>query len=315
MSDSDSDHRSSRRPMGSRGKKQVKQPEVAKRGRGRPRKPVVESDNESIVLTSEDDEEVMDIPNSDDSDSSNNSSSEEEESKEVVPHDTNFELPTAKDQPKVWVLVGSCGSGKTFALKKIIYEHSKNSHFKFGVVYTATKFTGDYSWSPDKSVMEFDEEHFKKYIGNLKKKVEEGVAKHGKGWKLPHNYCIFDDNNGMLTQSEFMINFISTHRHTSTTVFVLSQMLTARGAVSTTMRSNTSFALMWPTASQTTLKGLYDNFGGLFKFPEFKAALDSCRARKHSCLVLKNSPDNQTIEEQFCTILAGKFPENFQLRF
>ena len=226
-----------------------------------------------------------------------------------------FQLPDESEQPKVWVLVGSCGSGKSHFLKSVFYQYAMQKHFKFGLCYTATKFTGDYGFLPDRSIREWDEEHFKGYLSNLKKKTAEGVAKNGTGWKLPHNFVIFDDNNGILSQSEFMINFISTHRHTRTTVFICSQLLTARGAVSTTMRANTSFALMWPTNSRNALKGLYENFGGAMEPDEFKRALNQCRQRKYSCLVLKNAPDNETVEEMFCTITAATFPETFQLKF
>jgi hypothetical protein len=226
-----------------------------------------------------------------------------------------FVLPTSAEQPKVFVLAGACASGKTFMLKSCMYRFAQAKHFRFGITFTATAFTGDYDWAPKRSIHEWDEEYFKAYIKNLKNKVEEGVEKYGKGWRLPHNYVVFDDNNGTLTQSEFMINFISTHRHTSTTVFILSQLLTARGAVSTTMRANTSYAMMWPTASRNALKGLYDNYGGGMTFEEFKAALNECRKRKYSCLVLKNSAENVTVADQFCTIVAPTFPEGFQLKF
>ena len=227
----------------------------------------------------------------------------------------SFNLPTSAEQPKVFVLAGACASGKTYMLKSCMYRFAQAKHFRFGLTFTATAFTGDYDWAPKRSIHEWDEEFFKAYINNLKKKVEEGVEKNGKGWRLPHNYVVFDDNNGTLTQSEFMINFISTHRHTSTTVFILSQLLTARGAVSTTMRANTSYAMMWPTASRNALKGLYDNYGGGMTFEEFKAALNECRKRKYSCLVLKNSAENVTVADQFCTIVAPAFPEGFQLKF
>lgn len=226
-----------------------------------------------------------------------------------------FVLPTSAEQPKVFVLAGACASGKTYMLKSCMYRFAQAKHFRFGLTFTATGFTGDYDWAPKRSIHEWDEDYFKAYINNLKKKVEEGVEKNGKGWRLPHNYVVFDDNNGTLTQSEFMINFISTHRHTSTTVFILSQLLTARGAVSTTMRANTSYAMMWPTASRNALKGLYDNYGGGMTFEEFKAALNECRKRKYSCLVLKNSAENVTVADQFCRIVAPTFPEGFQLKF
>ena len=81
------------------------------------------------------------------------------------------------------------------------------------------------------------------------------------------------------------------------------------------MRANTSYAMMWPTASRNALKGLYDNYGGGMTYEEFKEALNECRKRKYSCLVLKNSAENVTVADQFCSIVAPTFPEGFQLKF
>jgi hypothetical protein len=311
MSDTDSDVPVKRRVV------KKKKPASAKKLKRQPVKPRVKGGKRRPLISSEDESESSESSESDaysGSDHPSDSEEEKEGADKVIPAG-NFTLPDEEEQPKVWVLVGACASGKTHMLKFIHYLYAKRKHFKFGITYTPTKFTGDYNWAPDRSIMAFDEDHFKSYIDSLKKKVEEGVEKHGNGFKLPHNYVVFDDNNGVLTQSPFMINFISTHRHTSTTVFVLSQLLTARGAVSTTMRANTSFALMWPTSSGNAIKGLFDNYGGLMNKDEFKDALNSCRERKFSCLVLKNSPDHQTIAEQFTTIKARDFPKDFKILF
>ena len=323
MSDSDAPVRRSKGGKSTNRRKPVKQAKggmTNKKGR----RAVIEdsssseseqSESDDQLSSEEEEEEVMDIPSGSDSEDEKPRKKKKdcEETSQILPG--QFELPGEDEQPKVWVLVGACASGKTYMLKYIHYRYGKQKHFKFGVTYTPTAYTGDYSWAPERSIMAFNEAHFEAYMDNLKKKVEEGVAKHGKGFKLPHNYVIFDDNNGTLTASPFMINFISTHRHTSTTVFMLSQLLTARGSVSTSVRANTSFALMWPTASKKDLKGLIDTYSGEMTPQEFKDALSSCRSREFSCLVLKNSAKNVTVQEQFTTIKAGEFPEDFQLNF
>ena len=75
-----------------------------------------------------------------------------------------FVLPTSAEQPKVFVLAGACASGKTFMLKSCMYRFAQAKHFKFGVTFTATGFTGDYDWAPERSIREWDEEFFKAYI-------------------------------------------------------------------------------------------------------------------------------------------------------
>ncbi len=324
MSDTDSDvpvkrHVVKKKPAPKARAAKIKQP-VKARQKGKPRPLISSESEESSESESESSGSEESSSDSGSNDSSPGSESDKEEKSNVDPDQLipagDFQLPGEDEQPKVWVLVGACASGKTHMLKYIQYKYAKRKHFKWGCTYTATKFTGDYNWAPERSIMDFDEEHFKQYIKSLRDKVEAGVAKHGSDFKLPHNYVIFDDNNGVLSQSPFMINFISTHRHTSTTVFVLSQLLTARGAVSTTMRANTSYALMWPSSNHNVIKSLYDNFGGKFeKRADFAAALESCGKRSYSCLVLKNSTKYRTVAEQFTTIKAGEFPKDFELKF
>ena len=79
-------------------------------------------------------------------------------------------------------------------LKSCLYRFAQAKHFKFGVTFTATGFTGDYDWAPERSIKEWDEEYFKAYIMHLRNKVAEGVKKNKNGFRLPHNYVIFDDS-------------------------------------------------------------------------------------------------------------------------
>ena len=322
MSDTDSDVPVKRRVAKKKApalKKAAKRKQPIKsRQKGKPRQ-LISSESDSDSSSEKSDSSRSESNNETDSGVESEVQSESEESKgdpDQMISTSGFQLPGSDEQPKVWVFVGVCASGKTHMLKYIQYLYAKKQHFKWGCIYTGTKFTGDYGWAPERSVLDFDEEHFMQYVKSMRSKVEEGVANYGSDFKLPHNFVIFDDNNGVLSQSPFMINFISTHRHTSTTVFVLSQLLTARGAVSTTMRANTSYALMWPSANHIVIKSLFDNFGGLFqKRADFAAALNSCGKRPYSCLVLKNSTKHRTIAEQFTCIKAGEFPKDFEIKF
>lgn len=186
------------------------------------------------------------IIESSEEDTSESSSSEGEvdEASDVGRDSACFTLPTAKEQPKIFFLCGSCASGKSHMLKYMMYLFGKKKHFKFGLCFTSTKFTGDYAYLPDKSVREFDMDDLKSYIKHLRNKMEVEKKEHDKDLKLPHNFVIIDDSIGMFQNSVFFCNFIGTHRHTRTTVFLLSQLLTAARSVSTVVRANTSFAMM-----------------------------------------------------------------------
>ena len=49
-------------------------------------------------------------------------------------------------------LIGTCGSGKSFLLRNLIYQFSKTNMFKFGTVFTGTSFNTDYDFMPEDSV-------------------------------------------------------------------------------------------------------------------------------------------------------------------
>ena len=214
-----------------------------------------------------------------------------------------LDLPGADEKPQVYAMIGSPKVGKTHMLKSMMHIFESRKQFSWGITFGEPD---QYTWMPTRSVRIYDDEYFKNYITNLRQKQFEGV-------KIPPNYVVFDDFFGHFTA--WQNKFMSIHRQTNTTVFILCQLLTARGAVSTTMRANTSYAMMWPTASQNVnihvVKDLYEHFGGELSYEKFEQALRACHKKQYSCLVYKNSPEI----EQFCTIVAPTFPEGFQLKF
>jgi hypothetical protein len=226
-----------------------------------------------------------------------------------------FVLPTKEEEPKIFVLCGSCASGKSWMLRYLMYLYAKSKMFSFGLCFTQTAYTGDYSYLPEKSVKEFDMDYLESYIKHLRAKIEAGKEQHGKKWNLPHNFVIIDDSIGLVTSSSFFINFIGTHRHTRTTIFLLSQLLTAARSVNTVVRANTSFALLWSTSMASALDGLWKSYGQFFTYKEFKEKLDACRERKYSCLLFKNSPDITDPDEAYCSILASADTPDFRLVF
>lgn len=279
-----------------------------KRGRGRPRKQPLESESEQESERSASESE----PDSEEQQTSSEEEEEEEEKEIKIVHNV-FKLPGLDQKENVFVLVGSCGSGKTHLLKFCMYKYALQRHYKFGVVFSQSAFTGDYRWAPDEYVREYEEDWFLQYWDNMKRKVEEGVEKNGEGYKIPRNFVVFDDSLGLLNSSGKFLNFIATHRHTSTDIWILTQALTARGSCAPVIRLNTTYAFMFPTASLDNKKGLHQNFGGMMTRERFYQELDDLRKRKYSCLLLRNLAD-ATPENQFCTILAGKVPE-FRLKY
>jgi len=284
------------------------------------RKPVkkpavpVKKSKEAIARSESDSSEYEDSTESEESSSEESSSEEEEEGIKTG----SFDLPTAKEQAKIWVLTGVPASGKSHMMKYVMYLYGKQKHFKGGIlVFSPSAFNGDYDFLPKKALRnKFDENYLEAYVNNLQKKVEEGKEKNGKDWRLPHNALILDDCIGTMNSGgQFLMNFFSCHRHTSTTVFVLNQYLAAARSVSTCLRNVTSFALCWPQSLEHSVQAMYKAYGRrLGTLEEFEKALDKCREKKYSCLLFIGSNDIKNGIDQYRYITAGKFPD-FQLDF
>lgn len=245
-----------------------------------------------------------------------------EPTEEEAPAAGGFELPT---DPAIMVFVGSCAAGKSYMLRYCMYLWSQMHHFGFGLCFCPTSFNGDLSFLPKRAVKEeYNEEYLEAYIKNLRQKTEEGKEKNGRDWQLKPNFVIFDDCLSLLVGSKFFNNWVSTFRHTNTSILILTQYMAASRSVSTLLRNCTNYAFMWPQSLENSLEAMHSAYGQMFKridksdkssYDQFCEALDKCRQRKYSCLVYKNSPDIINKEQAYTRIKASEFPQNFKMVF
>ena len=84
------------------------------------------------------------------------------------------------------------------------------------------------------------------------------------------SFILFDDLVGVLTQNTpFFQNFVTTARHLNISIVIAAQYI-AKG-ISTTLREQVNFAIMFRSKNQRTLKYLYESFGQLFEtYDQFK---------------------------------------------
>ncbi len=222
-----------------------------------------------------------------------------------------FRLPT---KPAIFTMTGQPKSGKSYMMKYIMFLYCQMGYFSGGgLVFTPTKFNGDYNFLPDRAVIpRYSGEHLEAHIENLRRLTETGRAENGADWSLKPNFVILDDCLGLLKESEWFNNWISTYRHTNTSIFIMSQYLASRQSVNTLLRNCTTFALMWPSISKNNLQAMYNAYGGVFENEEeFKRELLKCKNVKHTCLLYKALQPSK--DETYCTLLAGDIPKDFQM--
>lgn len=202
------------------------------------------------------------------------------------------------------VLVGRSGRGKSHLMRYLLTDMFSRGKLKFGLVFTKTKYNNDYDFLPSNRVIEgFDEGKLETYFNNLKK-IKESKK------KVPPNFIIFDDLQGVLTnQTRFMINFLATHRHLNITVFTAVQYLGSSNSVNPLAREQTSLAILFQSRTRRTLENIYNAWGGLFPtFDEFKDHFLTATQEKYTAMVYSEHVDN--IEDNYISIQApADFPK------
>ena len=190
----------------------------------------------------------------------------------------NFEFDLSR--PRIFVIVGRCGSGKSVAMRCILKDCAQKGLFAFGRVYTSTKQMNT-EWSsiiPSKHIFDnYSDAHLKQYINKLK----EWKIKNKK--PLPPSFLIFDDLLAVMNiHSPLLKWFFSVHRHWNITIFLSSQHLVS--SVSTMLRTLTDYAIVFANRFKRDRKQLCAAFGQLLEDEnDFLRMLDSLK--KHEAIL------------------------------
>ncbi len=188
-------------------------------------------------------------------------------------------------KPKVTLLIGACGSGKTNAVKHIILKNAiKNKIFQFGLVFSKTgKFNNDYKYVPEEYVYQgFNENVLKSYL----KMLQDQTRKTG---KPPANFIVLDDLLSLLNnRSGFFANFLATHRHYNTSIFLCAQQL--KLGASTTLREIVNYVVAFNSKRFDTQEALFKEFSTLFKsFRDFQMHFQKVTSKPFHGMFYDNS--------------------------
>ena len=184
-------------------------------------------------------------------------------------------------KPAICVNIGACGAGKSNMLKYLLLKdvlNKKEQGFKFGIVFTRTKFNKDLDFLPDKyKYTEYKPELLKKYMNGLEKlKKETG--------KIPKNFVIFEDQQGLLNRAEpVLTNFLSSFRHYNCSCFLNFQYLYGASPL---LREIATYCIMFSSNSHRTMNGLFENFGQLFEnYNQFRAYFKKNTHKPYTAIV------------------------------
>ena len=141
----------------------------------------------------------------------------------------------------VILLCGKQGSGKTNAVRHLLLKHTVDLKiYDVILVFTQTKFDGEYDFLPDNMVVEgYNEQILQSFLQLLSSQIDKK-----KGTTAPRNAIVFDDLIGLLSKHDpFLINFFGTLRHFSSDVYLPVQHLNTGS--STILRNITTHAILF----------------------------------------------------------------------
>ena len=216
--------------------------------------------------------------------------------------------------PSCILLVGKPKKGKTTALKYLLLKNSLDNfegsaNFEFGLVFSKSKFTGEYDFIENQEYVfeDYDESILEKYLNKLKETLENGN-------EVPNNFVVFDDMIGVLNKlSPFFVNFLGTHRKTNTSIFFATQHL--KTGSSTTLREITTHALIFNSKQMNTLQAVYENFGAMFKnIGEFKDNFWDITKEPYTAMLYLQDVD--TIDDNYLSYKAPDISNwDYQLKY
>ena len=189
--------------------------------------------------------------------------------------------------PQISVFLGKPKKGKSWALRWAVLKNTlDNKIFKYGIVFTRTKFNGDYNWLPDEYVYEdYDPMILQQYLDGLKKLPED---------QLEPSFIIFDDIQGVLNGNDKVLTSLNAcHRHFKISIFYCFQYIYGHGSTPV-LRECTTMAFLFNSKGKRTLEALYENFGQLFdSFNEFKEYYLECTKDKYTAMLYIQDIDNK----------------------
>ena len=205
---------------------------------------------------------------------------------------------TTSSVGNILIFVGKPKSGKSFAIKSLLYHYQ--GYFRFGKCITGTAFLGDYDYIGKENVVDgYDEKQLEEYILSLRRRREGGEL-------IPPNFIIMDDLMGKISiYTPFFTNWIASYRHTNTTIFMSGQALTR--TTPTFMRSCADYAFMFRTLGETDIDYLRNYWGGLFMDKKtFSPFFKKSTEQEHSCLVY--SRENVRIKDAYAVHISSIVP-------
>jgi hypothetical protein len=202
------------------------------------------------------------------------------------------------DYPFSIIITGMPGAGKTGFIKYIFLSNHptyKEDPFKYGIVFTNTKFDNEYDYCPQKYVhAAYNEDILRNFI-----ELQKENSHH-------KTFIVFDDClDKKAFQSKLFTELVTQYRHLNINLIITAQYLKL---VTPAMKECCRYAILLKSSTEDSIKSNYESFGFGFsdrkKFEEYirencvnyGAILVDRRAKQDEPLYqVKRAPDPKTL--------------------
>jgi hypothetical protein len=212
--------------------------------------------------------------------------------------------------PQCYFFIGKPKSGKSFAVKYMLYQYLKAKYFANGIIISPTaRMSGDFDFMPDDCIWDkYNLEQILARVGKL-----EAYRKNNGNKLPPPSFIVFDDCLGNINHYHpDWQNFLIKYRHYNISLYFVSQYLGGFGS-STTLREMTTGAFIFNSIFETSLKTLYKGFGGVCEnYKEFVALVHRVGTQKYHCVLYVANQNSK--EDSYIDFVADETPK-FAVKF
>jgi hypothetical protein len=204
-------------------------------------------------------------------------------------------------------IFGMCLSGKSHALKYILYYYAKKKKYDHMLLFTNTSFNNQYDYIPKQYIHPaYDEEVIKNYMELQRNYISEG--------KQSSALIVFDDCLGKMEHfaSKEFLTLITQYRQFKISIIICSQSVSA---IPLNIRNLAQYAIIFRFEAERVIKSCFESFGVLCNnWHEFKDLLIKATSEKYRFLFYDRM---KSIEGKEKAYKSMKCPgvENFKLDF
>jgi hypothetical protein len=211
------------------------------------------------------------------------------------------------------IFVSKRRSGKTAAIKNILYDLKDN--YKECYLFSNTAFLQPnlYTFLPKRNIMEYDDNKLSEVYNTQKKYIQEGLKKGKKLENLNRIVIVLDDimsQNGLRKKTNSLHQLYIEGRHSNVCILTLVQ---AYKGLSPTIRQNADFSLGMVIKSERDRIAFVEDNLSFNTRKDGLAVYNNVVSKEYQSIVVKNTVGNADPDKQVFTYISKLDIPNYMI--